>query len=83
MPRSWYSVGLVWALLLAGCKTARQVPSNLEDACNAGDAPSCFNLGVLFANGRGVGKDEARAAATAFARGCALGDQESCAEARK
>jgi len=57
-------------------------PSNPEGACNAGDAKGCFELGFLFEEGRGVSKDKVGAAA-AFARGCALGDQNSCARAQE
>ena len=71
-------VGLGWALLLAGCGPA-QAPPDLPSAalastpegaaCSAGDAKSCVSLGFRFEEGRGVGKDEARAAAL-YRKGC-------------
>lgn len=33
-----------------------------QKACDAGYAPSCNGLGAMYAQGRGVAKDEARAA---------------------
>ena len=44
-------------------------------------APAYFNLGLLLER-RSAGKDRAGAAA-AYARGCALGHQKSCALARR
>ena len=35
-----------------------------EQACTGGDAGGCSNLGYFYAQGRGVAKDEARAAGT-------------------
>lgn len=32
-----------------------------EKACDGGDATGCFNLGIMYANCRGVTKDEAKA----------------------
>src|SRR5262245_42703642 len=48
-----------------------------EEACNAGDAKACFNLGLLFAEGRGMSKDEARAAAL-FTKACDGGNAWGC-----
>jgi TPR repeat protein len=78
-------LSLGWALLLAGCGPAQvspalpspALPSSPEDACNAGDARSCFDLGFRFSEGRGVGKDEARAAAL-FTKACEGGEAQGC-----
>jgi TPR repeat protein len=50
--------------------------------CGVGFGPGCRHLGTLFEHGRGVDRDEARAAA-AYDRGCALRDPQSCARAFK
>jgi TPR repeat protein len=50
----------------ASAETTAVAPRDAElfrNACHAGDAQGCLRLGLLFAEGRGVGKDEARAAA--------------------
>ncbi len=83
-------VSLGWVLLLAGCESAKvspglpspalplpDLPSNPEDVCDADDATSCFDLGVRFAMGRVVDKDEARAAAL-FTKACEGGDATDC-----
>src|SRR3954469_8921726 len=83
-------VSLGWALLLAGCGPAQAPtnlhsadlpsdapPSNQENACNAGNVKSCSDLGHRFEEGRGVPKDEARAAAL-YTKACDAGDALAC-----
>ena len=50
-------------------------------ACDGGFAGGCGVLGMLFEGDLYARKDAARAA-RAYARGCALGDPESCAKVR-
>jgi uncharacterized protein len=50
-------------------------------ACDGGDGAGCFMLGTMFRLGEGVRKDAA-SAASAYARGCALGDAACCTKAR-
>jgi TPR repeat protein len=45
-----------------------------------GDSAGCHDLADLFEQGLGVGKDEARATSF-YARGCTLGEPDSCAKA--
>jgi TPR repeat protein len=52
-------------------------PSKLEEACTAGDVRSCNKLGDLYADGRGVAKDERRAA-TLYEKACTVGLAEGC-----
>jgi TPR repeat protein len=49
----------------------------LGKACDASDAKSCVNLGVLLAQGRGGARDLAGAAKD-FERGCQNGDAKGC-----
>jgi TPR repeat protein len=49
-----------------------------EQACTGGEAQGCFNLGLLYARGQGVPKDECRAA-TLFEQACRAGMSEACA----
>jgi TPR repeat protein len=49
-------------------------------ACDAGDAGSCTNLGLMYATGRGgLTKDEARAVAF-YQRGCDGGNERGCTD---
>lgn len=48
-----------------------------QQACNDGHATGCFNLGVLYDNGRGVAKDETRAAGL-YQQACTGGDATGC-----
>jgi TPR repeat protein len=52
-------------------------PSKLEEACTAGDVRSCNKLGDLYADGRGVAKDERRAA-TLYEKACTGGNAVGC-----
>ena len=46
-------------------------------ACNGGDASSCFNLGVMFASGDGVEENKARAVQL-FEKACDGGEAQGC-----
>jgi TPR repeat protein len=54
---------------LSGCATANETKGKAptaelhEQACTGGAADGCYDLGVMYATGEGVGKDAARAAA--------------------
>jgi TPR repeat protein len=48
-----------------------------QRACQGGHAPSCYRLGLIFANGDVVEKNP-DAARELLARGCDLGDANSC-----
>lgn len=53
-------------------------PDELIPDCEAGDGPSCFNLGLLYLEGAGgLDRDSARAL-DAFRRACALGVERGC-----
>jgi TPR repeat protein len=75
------SVGLCVVFGLLGCATPRaqavSSSSKLQEACEAGDAASCRDLGVLYMEGRGVAKDERRAA-TLFNQACRAGMSAAC-----
>jgi TPR repeat protein len=73
------SVGLFFGLL-SGCVTAGQAalsPNTLQTACEGGDAQSCRSLGLQYEEGRGVPKDESRAA-TLFEKACTGGEAQGC-----
>ena len=53
---------------------ARQI---LEDACDTGSAPGCFNVGVMHREGIETPKNEPLAQAR-FRQGCDLGYQTAC-----
>ena len=61
----------------AGAGEETKEEARHANACNTGLATSCSRLGVLFEQGRGVGKDEARAAAL-YTKACDGGDAEGC-----
>jgi hypothetical protein len=48
-----------------------------QKACDGGDAQGCFNLGVMYENGRGVTKDQAKAAQL-YQKACDGGDAQGC-----
>ncbi|MGO9775132.1 MAG: protein kinase domain-containing protein [Terracidiphilus sp.] len=48
-----------------------------DQACSAGSREACDNLGVMYASGNGVAKDDARAAAL-YATACNAGDARGC-----
>src|SRR5258707_982390 len=54
-----------------------QAAAGIVTACEKGDAFSCRNLAAMYATGRGVTKDEARAA-TFYERACDLRDMPAC-----
>jgi TPR repeat protein len=47
-------------------------------ACDAGGREACYNLALLYADGRGVTADPKRAAAL-YKKSCDAGDQVGCA----
>lgn len=49
----------------------------LGKGCDGGDSNSCFNLGLMWMNGRGGSKDPAQAAKL-WEKGCAEADAASC-----
>jgi TPR repeat protein len=50
-----------------------------ERACTAGNAQSCSNLGLMYNNGDGVGKDRDKALAL-LKKSCDLGLPAACQE---
>jgi len=89
---SWLSPAAALLLLLAAAGVARAVLQGrpwagkleggaaavlYEDLCAAGDAASCFRLGVLHDRGEGVEKDPARAASF-FEKACERGEWAGC-----
>src|SRR5689334_361241 len=56
---------------------ARAAIETLTEACDAGRAKACNNLGTAYARGAGVTRDDARAAQL-FSRSCDSGDQSGC-----
>ena len=47
-------------------------------ACDNGEYQSCYNLGVLYANGKGV-RQSYSMAKEYYGKACDLGDQKGCA----
>ena len=60
-----------------GPDTDRRAFEYFEKACNAGYAPSCNGLGVLYATGRGVAQDEVEAARI-YRKACLDGATTAC-----
>ncbi|EMG88016.1 beta-lactamase HcpA domain protein [Helicobacter pylori GAM112Ai] len=54
-----------------------QAKKYFEKACDLKDGVGCFNLGVLYDNGHGVGKDLKKAAQLYF-KACELNDGSGC-----
>ncbi|WQY62162.1 sel1 repeat family protein [Helicobacter pylori] len=54
-----------------------QAKKYFEKACELNDGVGCFNLGVLYDNGHGVGKDSKKAAQFYF-KACELNDGDGC-----
>jgi TPR repeat protein len=52
-------------------------PKELENNCNAGGPDACFKLGTMFARGKDVPKDNARASSL-FQKSCDGGFSEGC-----
>jgi len=50
---------------------------NLEKSCPLNDAASCFNLGILYANGEGV-KQDYKQAKVYYKKACDLDNSEGC-----
>ena len=46
-------------------------------ACDGGDNSACYNLGVMYDNGKGVKQDYFKAKEL-FGKACDLGDQGGC-----
>ena len=61
------------ALVMASCSQA----SRLDTKCVAGDVQACSQLGDMYANGRGVVRDLARAGQS-YERACNLGAPDIC-----
>ena len=86
LPFAACSVFACLAIVFAG-ECAAQVPpvpeqpssevTRLAAECDQGRAKSCFNLGKTYAQGRGVAKDEKRAAEL-FQQACAGGAAGGC-----
>jgi TPR repeat protein len=77
----WASFGLAPVSNDAGATVATEAhPLALEaydDACAAGDATACNNLGVSYQRGYGTERDDA-VALTIFERTCRAGSAEAC-----
>ena len=52
-----------------------------ERACDAGWTAGCYNLAIMFENGRGVPQDRGRAA-TLYDAACAAGATPACEKAK-
>jgi TPR repeat protein len=52
-------------------------PRDLRAECDAGQAKSCFELGMKFGSGDGQAQDQARAYELVD-RACSLGSEEAC-----
>lgn len=59
-------------------KDLARVAERVQRACDAKDWGSCYDLGVLYENGKGVVQDAQRAAAL-YTAGCDAGDKDCCA----
>jgi hypothetical protein len=55
----------------------RRAAALFEKACEGGDAPGCYNLGVRYTEGSGVPQDKRRAAAL-FEKACKGGVEQGC-----
>jgi serine/threonine-protein kinase len=71
------AVGATDAASAASAACGRGEPRGCGDACEAGDAAACTQLGVLYNRGAGVARD-LTAASLYYDRGCAGGDLAGC-----
>lgn len=82
---------IIWPFILIGAiLSAQDLPSgpndtqaqpssasDLTDACDRGNTSACFDLGIMYVRGKGVGKDVDRAKEL-FEKACHGGDLSGC-----
>lgn len=76
-PSECHAAGLDAYYQKSDPQTDKVAFDNFKKACDAGYAPSCSGLGILYASGRGVTKDNARAAQF-FYDACIAGASAGC-----
>ena len=76
---------LILGLLITGLSWQVQAKEytfkETQSACDRGYAAACFNLGVDYAKGNGVAKDEKKAAQL-YDKACSLGSSNGCENAK-
>jgi hypothetical protein len=75
------ALAVLLAEVLLACRTERSAAVRvvaLRQACDGGNLNGCADLGVMYANGTGVTKDEVRAVAL-YKQACDGGSLNGCA----
>ena len=68
-------------LCIFGIIWAEDISQSLQQECDGGDAIACFNLGLIYHNGKGIRQDY-RQAKEFFGKACDLGDHGDCDDYR-
>lgn len=48
---------ILMILCIFGIIWAEDISQSLQQECDGGDAIACFNLGLMYANGKGINQD--------------------------
>jgi uncharacterized protein len=80
--RRAHSFGIALSVLVAAGLAFGQAPPKppdgaTQEACEGGDSEGCFNLGGMYASGRGVAKDDVKAAQP-YGKACDGGNALGC-----
>lgn len=68
---------ILMILCVFGIIWAEDISQSLQQECDGGNTIACFNLGLMYHNGKGIRQDY-RQAKEFFGKACDLGDQGGC-----
>ena len=64
-------------VVLLGLPTCQDAERSVQQDCDSGDMQGCTDLGVMYATGAGVTRDDARAVSL-YQRACDGGEMRGC-----